>query len=204
MRWGFIIGGLAQLILGGIVYRCAFRVRLQKRMKKWVTHPNNNPIRNSGLLNRNCSEQFSEHVRERITQHEQASYDNFRLFLTLSTAIIGALGYLALEKSDPWEMICWLVVGLLILESLVGLVFLWTLCLEWEALFGHWHNQYILGLKHRIPNRLDALTHIQLPFAIIMILIPTFLWMTSSFIFARSGIHLQPSPHQLFRLTAWF
>jgi hypothetical protein len=130
-------------------------------------------------LRLNIAEHQAKFAAERITQHENKSYDNFSLFLKLSTAIVGGLGYLALSASSNqsasaqnfWivQKIAW---GLYYLEWFVALLFGLSIGLEYTGIRRQWDKQKQLGIKMGKVPWFHILKHIQLYFIIAMIVLP--------------------------------
>jgi len=115
------------------------------------------------------------YAAERIAQHENKSYENFSLFLTLSTAIVGGLGYLAISTdrnaSDFWKVqkVAW---NLWMLEAFIAWFFAWMIALEYFAIRRQWRDQVNLGFKASPVPGWHILKHVQLYFVLAMVLLP--------------------------------
>lgn len=120
------------------------------------------------------SSERARFAAERITQHENKSYENFSLFLKLSTAIVGGMGVLALrsENGATWwklETIAW---ALYYLEWFVTVFFSITTGLEYFAIRRQWEVQAELHIKKESIPHWHIVKHVQLYFILAMITLP--------------------------------
>jgi hypothetical protein len=94
----------------------------------------------------------AQFAADRISFHEKACYDNFSFFVTLSTAIFGGLGYLAVNSPIPrrsaeyWivQRVAW---GACYLEAIVGWFFALMVLLHYISIRRQWKLQVELGIK---------------------------------------------------------
>jgi hypothetical protein len=114
------------------------------------------------------TEEKTRFAGERITQHENAIYQNVGFFLTLSTAIVGALGYLALPErsSIQWWRIQTIAWSLWYLEVFVAVVFALMIFLHYVSIRRHWEFQAQVGLKDSVPSRWHLFKHMPLYFSL--------------------------------------
>ena len=115
--------------------------------------------------------EISTYNRERISHHESATYDNMKFFVTISTGIVAALGYVAWNgnpnQSSPLsrqDLVC----ALFLLQCLVGLLFAASICLHYRSMWRHWNDQVNLGLRRERVLRRRCVEHVQ-PYFVISI-----------------------------------
>ncbi len=121
-------------------------------------------------------EQQASFAAERISHHEKATYDNFSFFLTLSTAIIGGLGYLAISDKLPgpkdfWKVqkIAW---GLWYLELAVGWFFAVAIFLHYVSIRSQWKKQSELKIKDGEVPLWHVFKHVALYMILAELLLP--------------------------------
>jgi len=133
------------------------------------------------LAKSDIAEHRATFAAERIKQHDDRIYDNFSFFLTLSTAIIGGLGYLAISpdklpgSKDYWRVqeIAW---GLWYLELIVGWFFAFVIALHYISLRRQWRKQTDLGVKDGPVPWWHIFWHVTLYMIIVTLLLPVGLY----------------------------
>jgi len=126
-------------------------------------HKNSQPLPPEDIAN----EQL-RFAAERITQHEDKSYENFSLFLKLSTAIIGGLGYLAVfhKRDQEWWVVQKIAWNLWWLEVFVASFFSLVIVLEYLGIRRQWDKQSEMGVKKGRVSWWEVYKHVQLYFVV--------------------------------------
>lgn len=109
---------------------------------------------------------------ERITQHENKSYENFGLFLKLSTVLVGGLGYLAVHRNDRdyWvvQSIAW---SMWRLELFIAFFFSLMIFLEYLGIRRQWNKQSEMGVKRGKVSWSEMFKHVQPYFVLGMLIL---------------------------------
>jgi hypothetical protein len=122
--------------------------------------------------------ELSRYIAERISTHETALYKNMGYFVTITTALMGAVGYLALQRLGPWWKVQRIAWALWWLEGFVALVFTISIVLHYSALRRHWNDQCELGLKRSVVPRHHVFRHVEFWFVLSMwaVFVTSYIW----------------------------
>ena len=88
-------------------------------------------------------------AREKIAQHVELIYRNINFSITLTTAILGGLGYLGLhnQREPNWWKVQKVAWCLWYSEIFVALLFGLLIVLHHFAIRRHWQTQYHMGVR---------------------------------------------------------